>query len=132
MPVYLQPFMTPMVKPAAQTAIFTVLLLVALDLIVGIVGAVATRTFSSEKMRAGLLHKFMELSAIALAIILDGALVGGLDLTMQPILMATCVYIGIMETGSVLELIKKYDPDAEGLVGWFTSFVAPKGGEDNG
>ena len=132
MPPYVSHLVAPVVQPAAQTAIFTVLLLVALDLIVGIVGAVATHTFSSEKMRAGLLHKFMELSAIALAIILDGALVGGLDLTMQPILMATCVYIGIMETGSVLELIKKYDPDAEGLVGWITSFVSPKGGEDNG
>jgi len=128
-PVYVEHLMEPVVQPAAQTAIFTVLLLIALDLIVGIVGAVATHTFSSEKMRAGLLHKFMELSAIALAIILDGALVGGLDLTVQPILLATCVYIGIMETGSVLELIKKYDPDAEGLVGWITSFVAPKGGE---
>ncbi len=132
MPPYVSHLVAPVVQPAAQTAIFTVLLLVALDLIVGIVGAVATHTFSSEKMRAGLLHKFMELSAIALAIILDGALVGGLDLTMQPILMATCVYIGIMETGSVLELIKKYDHDAEGLVGWITSFVSPKGGEDNG
>ena len=128
-PVYVEHLMEPVVQPAAQTAIFTVLLLIALDLIVGIVGAVATHTFSSEKMRAGLLHKFMELSAIALAIILDGALVGGLDLAVQPILLATCVYIGIMETGSVLELIKKYDPDAEGLVGWITSFVAPKGGE---
>ena len=128
-PVYVEHLMDPVVQPAAQTAIFTVLLLIALDLIVGIVGAVATHTFSSEKMRAGLLHKFMELSAIALAIILDGALVGGLDLAVQPILLATCVYIGIMETGSVLELIKKYDPDAEGLVGWITSFVAPKGGE---
>ncbi len=129
MPPYVEHVMQPVVNPTAQTAIFTVLLLIVLDLLVGIVGAVATHTFSSEKMRAGLLHKFMEMSAIALAIILDGALVGGLDLTIQPILIATCVYIGIMETGSVLELIKKYDPDAEGLVGWITSFVAPKGGE---
>ena len=129
MPPYIQPFIEPVLDPAAQTAICAVLLLIALDLLVGIVGAVVTHTFSSEKMRAGLLHKFMELSAMALAIILDGALTSGLDLATQPLLLATCAYIGIMETGSVLELIKKYDPDAEGLVGWLTSFVTQKGGD---
>lgn len=129
MPSLIQPFVQPMLDPAAQRAICAVLLLIGLDLLVGITGAVVTRTFSSEKMRAGLLHKFMELCAMALAIILDGALTSGLDLATQPLLLATCAYVGIMETGSVLELIKKYDPDAEGLVGWLTSFVTPKGGE---
>lgn len=119
-------FAAPMLDACVQVAIVTVLLLVMLDLLVGIVGAWATRTFSSEKMRAGLLHKFMELSAVALSIILDGALIGGLDITIQPIVVATCVYISIMETGSVLELIKLYNPDAEGLVGWLTSFVSSK------
>lgn len=128
MPSYIQPFVAPMLDPTTQKGVCAVLLLIGLDLIVGIVGAVVTHTFSSEKMRAGLLHKFMELSAMALAIILDGALTSGLDLATQPLLLATCAYIGIMETGSVLELIKKYDPDAEGLVGWLTSFVSPKGG----
>jgi phage-related holin len=129
MPPYIYHVISPVTDPKAQTAIFTVLALILLDLVVGIVGAVVTHTFSSEKMRAGLLHKFMELCAMALGAILDGALVGGFDLATQPLLIATCVYIGIMETGSVLELIKKYDPDAEGLVGWITSFVSPKGGE---
>ena len=119
-------FVTPMRDSHVQVAIVTVLMLVVLDLLVGIVGAWATHTFSSEKMRAGLLHKFMELSAVALSIILDGALLGGLDITIQPIVVATCVYISIMEVGSVLELIKKYNPDAEGLVGYLTSFVTPK------
>lgn len=129
MPHYIQPFVEPLLDETAQTAVAAVLLLIALDLVVGITGAVVTRTFSSERMRAGLLHKFMELSAITLAAILDGALTGGLELAVQPVLMATCVYVGIMETGSVLELIKQYDPEAEGLVGWLTSFVQRKGGE---
>lgn len=119
-------FIRPVVDPKSQVAIVTIFFLILLDLLVGIVGAIATHTFSSEKMRAGLLHKFMELSAIALSIILDGALIGGIDLAIQPLVIVTCVYIGIMETGSILELIKKYDPDAEGLVGYLTSFVAPK------
>lgn len=129
MPHYIQPFVAPLLDETAQTAVAAVLLLVALDLVVGITGAVVTHTFSSERMRAGLLHKFMELSALALGAILDGALMGGLELAVQPVLMATCVYVGIMETGSVLELIKRYDPEAEGLVGWLTSFVQSKGGE---
>jgi hypothetical protein len=129
MPPYIQPFVEPMLDPTAQTAVVAVCLLIGLDLVVGITGAVVTHTFNSERMRAGLLHKFMELSALALALILDGALISGLDLATQPLLLATCAYIGIMETGSVLELIKKYDPDAEGLVGWLTSFVEQKGGE---
>lgn len=129
MPHYIQPFVAPLLDETAQTAVAAVLLLVALDLVVGITGAVVTHTFSSERMRAGLLHKFMELSALALSAILDGALMGGLELAVQPVLMATCVYVGIMETGSVLELIKRYDPEAEGLVGWLTSFVQRKGGE---
>ena len=119
-------FAAPILDPHVQVAIVTVLLLVVLDLLVGIVGAVMTHTFSSEKMRAGLLHKFMELFAVALSIIIDGALIGGLDIATQPIVVVTCVYIVIMEVGSVLELIKKYNPDAEGLVGYLTSFVAPK------
>lgn len=129
MPEPIAPFAAPLLDETAQTAIVAVMLLIALDLVVGITGAVVTHTFSSEKMRAGLLHKFMELSALALAAILDGALMGGLELAVQPVLMATCVYVGIMETGSVLELIKRYDPEAEGLVGWLTSFVQQKGGE---
>jgi hypothetical protein len=129
MPPYIQPFVEPMLDSTAQTAVVAVCLLIGLDLVVGITGAVVTHTFNSERMRAGLLHKFMELSALALALILDGALISGLDLATQPLLLATCAYIGIMETGSVLELIKKYDPDAEGLVGWLTSFVEQKGGE---
>lgn len=119
-------FAAPIRDSHVQVAILTVLLLVVLDLLVGIVGAIMTRTFSSEKMRAGLLHKFMELFAVALSIIIDGALIGGLDIATQPIVVATCIYISIMEVGSILELIKKYNPDAEGLVGYLTSFVAPK------
>lgn len=126
MPPYIQSFIDPMLDPIAQTGIVGVCLLILLDLLIGIVGAIATHTFSSEKMRAGLLHKFTELSCLALGIILDGILVGGLDLGMEPVLLATCVYVAIMETGSILELVKKYNPDAEGLFGFLTSFVQPK------
>lgn len=123
-------FLAPLVDTGAQVAITGVCLLIVLDLLIGIVGAVVTKTFSSEKMRAGLLHKFTELACMALAVILDGMLMEGLSLTFEPILTGTCIYIAIMEAGSVLELVRKYNPDAEGLVGWLTQYVQPKDGGD--
>ena len=126
MPPYIQHFVEPMADPVAQTAVVGVCLLIVLDLIVGVTGALATKTFSSEKMRDGLLHKFTELASMALGVILDGMLMGGLDLSVEPVLLGTCAYVAVMEVGSVLELVKKYNPDAEGLVGWLTSFVQAK------
>lgn len=123
-------FMQPLLDESAQVAIIAVLALIALDFVIGVTGAVIVHEFSSEKMRSGLLHKFTELCCVALGVILDGVLVGGLDLTVQPVLLATCGYIIVMETGSVLELVAKYNPDAQGLVKWLTQFVRPKGEPD--
>ena len=116
--------------PLAQVAIATVLLLIALDVVVGFTGAAITKTISSTKMRAGLLHKLMELAAIALATIVDGALLGGFDIVDgSPILVAVCAYLAVMEAASVLELIAKYNPDIAGA-GVFT-FVTKKDAEDD-
>lgn len=123
-------FMQPLLDQSAQVAIVGVLAMILLDFAIGLGGALMTSTFSSEKMRNGLVHKYTELCAVAMGIILDGVLAGGLDLTIQPVLLATCVYIILMETGSVLELIRKYNPDAEGFVGWLTSKVQPKGADN--
>lgn len=102
-------------NPLAQVAIATVLLLIALDVIVGFTGAAITKTISSSKMRNGLLHKLMELAAVALADIVDGALLGGFDIVEgSPILVAVCAYLAVMEASSVLELIVKYNPDLSG------------------
>lgn len=123
-------FLAPVLDTKAQVAIIGVCLLIALDLVTGITGAVATHTFNSEKMRAGLLHKFTELAAMAMGVILDGMLMGGLNLSFEPILLSTCIYVAIMEAGSFLELVRLYNPEAEGLVGYLTQFVQPKGGDD--
>ena len=123
-------FLRPVMDTSAQVAIIGVCLLIALDLITGITGAVVMHTFNSEKMRAGLLHKFTELACIAGAIILDGMFMSGLNIAFEPILMGTCAYISFMEVGSFLELVRLYNPEAEGLIGYLTSFVQPKGGED--
>lgn len=132
MPTAIDAFLVPVRDTASQTAILAVLLLISLDFVIGITGAIATKTFSSEKMRAGLMHKFTEMVCVALAIILDGAFTSNLGLTVQPVLLGTCLYLAAMETGSILELVRLYNPDAAGFVGWVTSFVQPKGGAANG
>lgn len=126
----LHTFIDPILEPTAKVGIAGVCLMILLDFILGLGGALMTGTFSSPKMRDGLVHKYMELGAIVMGAILDGVLSGGFDLPIQPILLGTCGYIIIMETGSVLELIRKYNPEAEGLVGWLTGLVQSKGGED--
>lgn len=112
MSIFLQPVTG---NPAARVAITTVLLLIALDVVVGFTGAAITKTISSSKMRSGLLHKLMELAAVALADIVDGALLGGFDIVDgSPLLIGVCAYIALMEVSSVLELIGKYNPDMAG------------------
>lgn len=126
----LHSFIDPILEPTAKVGIAGVCMMILLDFVLGLGGALMTGSFSSSKMRDGLVHKYMELGAIVMGAILDGVLSGGFDLPIQPILLGTCGYIIIMETGSVLELIRKYNPDAEGLVGWLTGLVQSKGGED--
>ena len=128
MPIVIDAFLNPVRSDSSQVAIVAVLLLILLDFIIGITGAIVTKTFSSEKMRAGPMHKFTEMVCVALAIILDGAFTANLSLAVQPVLLGTCGYLALMETGSILELVKKYNPEAAGLIGWLTSFVQPKPG----
>lgn len=124
----LHAFTQPLLDPSSQTAIAGVLAMIFLDFAIGLGGALMTGTFSSAKMRAGLVHKYTELGAVAMGIVLDGVLAGGLELAIQPVLIATCAYIILMEAGSVVELIAKYNPDAEGLIGWLAAHVKPKEG----
>ena len=119
-------------NPTAQIAIAAVCILIVLDVITGFVGAAVTHQISSQKMRAGALHKFTELVLVALATIIDGALLGGFDvLGGDPVLLATCAYIAVMEVSSILELVAKYNPDIaeSGIFALFEPNGEHKGGE---
>ena len=118
-------------NPTAQVAIAAVLILIALDVVAGFTGAAITHQISSKKMREGILHKFTELVLVVLATVIDGALMGGFDvLGGDPVLLATCAYIAVMEVSSILELVAKYNPDiAES--GIFALFE-PNGGREGG
>lgn len=118
-------------NPTAQIAIAAVGILILLDVVTGFTGAAITHTISSKKMREGALHKFTELILVALATIIDGALLGGFDvLGGDPVLLVTCGYISVMEVSSVLELVAKYNPDIAGA--GILALFEPKGEHKDG
>lgn len=88
------------------------LVLSVFDIITGWVKALVAHSFSSTKMREGLLHKIMLVLMIFLAIILQGftAHIGDTGWNI-PLVAPVCLYIAIMEVASVLENIKEAYPE---------------------
>lgn len=101
-------------KPIAgnQNFVIVALCLIMLDVIVGFSNAVAHGEVSSSKMRSGLWHKLGSMFLILVADVVDGALLGGVELGFQsPVLVAVCLYISLMEITSVLENVTKLNPE---------------------
>ena len=95
----------------AQVALMAVLLLILLDWIFGVASAIANKEFSSEKMREGIGHKCSELGFCLVGVIIDGTIIGGVDLGYSaPCFTAICVYIALMEIGSLLEIFSRMNP----------------------
>ena len=95
----------------AQVGILALLLLIVLDWIFGISNALIKHEFSSEKMRQGIGHKCTELGFVLVGIIADAMLSAGLNLGFNgPILTVICVYMCIMEIGSLLEIFAAMNP----------------------
>lgn len=88
-----------------------VTMFIVLDLVTGIVKALMEKNFNSSTMRMGLFHKCGSVLCI-----LFGELV---DYTQQffdlgvgiPVLETICVYIILMEIGSIIENLCKINPD---------------------
>lgn len=96
---------------AAQVAIMAVLLLIVLDVLFGVLNALMHHEFSSEKMRQGIAHKCTELGFLLVGIIVDGCIVGGVDLGYSaPVLTGASVYICVMEIASLMEIFTKLNP----------------------
>lgn len=95
-----------------QEYILVAMLLIVLDVVVGFSNAVAHSEVSSSKMRDGLWHKLGSMFLMVAAGLIDGALLGGIDLGFKsPVMTAVCLYISIMELISVLENISKLNPE---------------------
>ena len=95
-----------------QSYIVVALMLVVLDVVVGFTNAVAHSEVSSSKMRSGLWHKLGSAFLMVAAGLIDGALLGGIDLGFKsPVMTVVCLYIAVMELVSILENIVKLNPE---------------------
>ena len=98
-------------NPAVEMAIVSVLVLIVLDIIFGLINALIKHEFSSKKMRDGIAHKCAELGFILVGIVIDATIVGGFDLGFSaPVLMSVCIYLALMEIGSLLETFATLNP----------------------
>lgn len=89
-----------------------IFVLIVIDYVLGVIGAVINKTFSSSVMRQGLVNKFTYLVAIVIAEII-ALLSGYLDLGFNfadAIVGLVCVWISLTEIGSILENIVKINP----------------------
>lgn len=88
--------------------------LVVIDFLVGILGALIRGDFSSSVMRVGMGHKAMCALIVVLAAVLQILAEHVTTLPIFPAVSIVCVYLIIMEVGSVWETIKKTYPDLVG------------------
>lgn len=95
----------------AQIGITAVFIFILLDIIFGFSNALWHKRYSSEIMRQGIGHKCAELGFILVGLVVDATIVGGFDLGFQaPVLVTICVYICLMEIGSLLETFADMNP----------------------
>lgn len=92
-------------------SIVIVLVFILLDVVSGLLKAFATTGFDSSVMRQGFFHKLGELLSVALCVVVDGSLPRlGIPVDVN-FSAACCIYLTIMEIGSVLENIGVINPE---------------------
>lgn len=113
LPIFIDVFMEPLRdNTVAQVAFTAFCFLMVLDILLGYAAAVANKTVKSAKMRMGLWHKTGEMSIILVGDVLDGMLLGGIDMPFTaPVTTAMIVYLAINEAVSCMENIVKLDPE---------------------
>lgn len=92
-------------------SIVIVLVFILLDVVSGLLKAVATTGFDSSVMRQGFFHKLGELLSVALCVVVDACL-PRLGIPVDVNFSAVCcIYLVIMEIGSILENIGAINPE---------------------
>ena len=112
-PIFIDVFMEPLRdNTVAQVAFTAFCFLMLLDILLGYAAAVKGKTVKSSKMREGLWHKTGEMGIIVVGDVLDGMLLGGIDMPFTaPVTTAMIVYLAINEAVSCMENIVKLDPE---------------------
>ena len=114
-PTWIDVFLAPLRdSQPAKVAVMAMLILIVLDVLFGVLNACLHQEFKSEKMREGIGHKCSEFGFMLVGLIIDGTIVGGVDLGFKaPVLVTICVYIALMELGSLLETFVRMNPALE-------------------
>lgn len=112
-PIFIDVFMQPLRdNSVAQVAFMAFCFLMLLDILLGYAAAVKTKSVKSAKMREGLWHKTGEMGIVAVGDVLDGMMLGGIDMPFSaPVTTAMIVYIAINEAVSCMENAVKLDPE---------------------
>lgn len=85
--------------------------MIVLDFITGLLKAFITESFNSSIMREGLINKAILVILIAVSVLLDyGQAIIDFGFSI-PLTSATCIYIVIMELGSIIENAGKINSD---------------------
>lgn len=113
MPQYVDVFIAPIRdNPTAQVLTVGLLLLALLDVIMGAANAwFFQRNFQSHEFRKGIIRKLANCGLMVVALIMDGMLLGGLDLGFQPIYVTVGVALALMEVASLLEIFAQMHPE---------------------
>lgn len=121
-------FLLPIQDPQAQIAIIALFILSLLDILFGVINAMFVQhNFSSHEFRAGLLRKLSNFGVIVAADVVDGMLLGGLELGFQPVLMIITVSLALMELWSLLEIFAAVHPEISDS-NWYQMLLRSKDG----
>ena len=98
------------------TMLVVVLIFIILDLVIGIVKALATASYKSLKMREGLWHKLGEILCVAFGALCEMSFpYVGITVSI-PIVTSICIYIVLMETGSIVENLAVISPGIKAVL----------------
>lgn len=93
------------------TLVLVALAFTLLDFVLGFFGAVIRKEVSSKVLREGIGHKLASMAFVAAADLLDAAIGTEKLIGVEPVMLVVCVYLIFMELVSVLENIRKMNPD---------------------
>lgn len=125
-------FVQPVSDTKAQVAIIGLMILALMDVLFGVLNAwFIQHDFSSHEFRQGLIRKLGNLGIVVMADVIDAMLLGGLDLGFQPVLMAVCMALILMEVGSLLEIFAEMHPEISDTE-WYQMLAHSKDGLHKG
>ena len=128
MPSSIDVFLQPVRDGRAQVAIVALFVLAALDVLFGCTNAMFVQhDFSSHEFRTGLIRKLSNFGVVIAADVVDGMLLGGLELGYQPVLITVTVSLALMELWSLLEIFAEMHPEISDAP-WYQMLLHSKDG----